>query len=124
MKDSIRRRGENISSFEVEKVIMSHPSVEIAAVFPVPSELAEDEVMTTVVVKEGATLDGETLVRFCEGRLSYFAIPRFVEFRRRSAAHRKRQGAEIQVARARPICTDMGSRGGRDQAEAVGELKT
>jgi crotonobetaine/carnitine-CoA ligase len=80
MKDSIRRRGENISSFEVERVIMSHPAVEIAAVFPVPSDLAEDEVMTTVVVKEGATLDGAELVRFCEGRLSYFAIPRFVDF--------------------------------------------
>ena len=80
MKDSIRRRGENISSFEVEKVIMSHPAVEIAAVFPVPSELAEDEVMTTVVAKSGATLTGEELVRFCEGRLSYFAIPRFVDF--------------------------------------------
>jgi crotonobetaine/carnitine-CoA ligase len=80
MKDSIRRRGENISSFEVEKVIMSHPSVEIAAVFPVASELAEDEVMTTIVLKEGASLDGPELMRFCEGRLSYFAIPRFVDF--------------------------------------------
>ena len=80
MKDSIRRRGENISSFEVEKVIMSHPAVEIAAVFPVASDLAEDEVMTAVVVKDGAVLDGEALVRFCEGRLSYFAIPRFVDF--------------------------------------------
>jgi len=80
MKDSIRRRGENISSFEVERVIMSHPAVEIAAVFPVPSELAEDEVMTTVVVKQGASLDGAELIRFCEGRLSYFAIPRFVDF--------------------------------------------
>lgn len=80
MKDSIRRRGENISSFEVERVIMSHPAVEIAAVFPVPSELAEDEVMTAVVVKHGASLDGSELIRFCEGRLSYFAIPRFVEF--------------------------------------------
>ena len=80
MKDSIRRRGENISSFEVERVIMSHPAVEIAAVFPVPSDLAEDEVMTTVVVKDGATLDGAELIRFCEGRLSYFAIPRFVDF--------------------------------------------
>ena len=59
---------------------MSHPSVEIAAVFPVPSELAEDEVMTTVVVKPGTTLDGTELIRFCEGRLSYFAIPRFVDF--------------------------------------------
>ncbi|MFN3349908.1 ATP-dependent acyl-CoA ligase [Pseudorhodoplanes sp.] len=80
MKDSIRRRGENISSFEVEKVIMSHPAVEVAAVFPVPSDLAEDEVMATVVVKEGAALDGAELIRFCEGRLSYFAIPRFVDF--------------------------------------------
>jgi carnitine-CoA ligase len=80
MKDSIRRRGENISSFEVERVIMAHPAVEIAAVFPVPSDLAEDEVMTTVVVKDGAALDGAELIRFCEGRLSYFAIPRFVDF--------------------------------------------
>jgi len=80
MKDSIRRRGENISSFEVEKVIMSHPAVEVAAVFPVASDLAEDEVMTTVVVKDGCTLDGPELIRFCEGRLSYFAIPRFVDF--------------------------------------------
>ena len=80
MKDSIRRRGENISSFEVERVIMSHPAVEVAAVFPVPSDLAEDEVMTTVVVKDGAALDGADLMRFCEGRLSYFAIPRFVDF--------------------------------------------
>lgn len=80
MKDSIRRRGENISSFEVEKVIMSHPAVEIAAVFPVASDLAEDEVMTAIVIKEGAALDGADLIRFCEGRLSYFAIPRFVDF--------------------------------------------
>jgi crotonobetaine/carnitine-CoA ligase len=80
MKDSIRRRGENISSFEVERVIMSHPAVEVAAVFPVPSDLAEDEVMTTIVVKQGATLDGAALIGFCEGRLSYFAIPRFVDF--------------------------------------------
>lgn len=80
IKDSIRRRGENISSFEVERVIMSHPAVEVAAVFPVASDLAEDEVMTTVVVKGGAVLDGAELIRFCEGRLSYFAIPRFVDF--------------------------------------------
>jgi crotonobetaine/carnitine-CoA ligase len=80
IKESIRRRGENISSFEVERVIMSHPAVEVAAVFPVASELAEDEVMATIIVKEGAALDGAELIRFCEGRLSYFAIPRFVDF--------------------------------------------
>ena len=123
MKDSIRRRGENISSFEVEKVIMSHPAVEVAAVFPVPSELAEDEVMTAVVVKEGATLDGEALVRFCEGRLSYFAIPRFVEF---VGDLPRTESGKVQKFKLRErgrYCTDMGSRGGGHQAEAVAHLE-
>ncbi len=119
MKDSIRRRGENISSFEVEQVIMAHPAVEIAAVFPVPSDLAEDEVMTTVVVKEGATLDGADADRLLRGPAVVFRDPALRRFRRRAAAHRKRQGAEIQVARTGPIGADLGSRGGGDQAEAV-----
>src|SRR6202030_2417964 len=50
MKDAIRRRGENISSFEVEQVLVSHPQVENAAVFPVRSELAEEEVMAALVL--------------------------------------------------------------------------
>ncbi len=49
MKDAIRRRGENISSYEVEQVLLSHPDVAEAAVFPVQSELAEDEVMAAIV---------------------------------------------------------------------------
>jgi carnitine-CoA ligase len=80
MKDAIRRRGENISSFEVEQVLVSHPAVSIAAVFPVSSELAEDEVMAAIILKDGAELDEAELVRFCEGKMSYFAVPRFVEF--------------------------------------------
>ncbi|QOZ52511.1 ATP-dependent acyl-CoA ligase [Bradyrhizobium sp. CCBAU 53338] len=80
LKDTIRRRGENISSFEVEQVLLSHPDVALAAVFPVSSDLAEDEVMTVLLLKDGATLRQEDVVRFCEGKLSYFAIPRFVEF--------------------------------------------
>lgn len=80
MKDTIRRRGENVSSFDVEQVLSSHPAVEVAAVFPVPSDLAEDEVMAAIVLKEGETVEPADLVRFCEGKLSYFAIPRFVEF--------------------------------------------
>lgn len=80
LKDAIRRRGENISSYEVEQVLLSHPEVEVAAVFPVKSELAEDEVMTTIVLREGASLDPVELMRFCEPRLSYFAVPRYVEF--------------------------------------------
>ncbi|MGP0089030.1 MAG: ATP-dependent acyl-CoA ligase [Xanthobacteraceae bacterium] len=79
MKDSIRRRGENISSFEVEQILLSHPAIAVAAVFPVQSDLAEDEVMTTVVLKDGASFSEEELIRYCEKRMPYFSIPRFVE---------------------------------------------
>lgn len=79
MKDAIRRRGENISSYEVEQVLIRHPAVALAAVFPVSSELAEDEVMAAIVIKDGARATEEELVRFCEGKMSYFAVPRFVE---------------------------------------------
>lgn len=80
LKDAIRRRGENISSVEVEEVLLSHPDVAAAAVVPVPSSLGDDEVMAFVVLHEGADPDPVALVRHCEGRLAYFAIPRYVEF--------------------------------------------
>jgi carnitine-CoA ligase len=79
MKDVIRRRGENVSSHEVEQVLLSHPDVAAAAVFPVPSELGEDEVMASVVPRAGGALEPLELVRFCEPRLAYFAVPRYVE---------------------------------------------
>ncbi len=79
LKDAIRRRGENISSWEVEQALLSHPGVEACAVFPVRSELAEDEVMATVVVKPGASLTEADLIRHCEPLLPRFAVPRFVE---------------------------------------------
>ena len=80
LKDAIRRRGENISSYEVEQVLLSHSSVEMAAVFPVRSELAEDEVMATIVLKPGCRLEPLDLMAFCEPRMPYFAIPRFLDF--------------------------------------------
>ena len=80
LKDAIRRRGENISSFEVEQVLLSHPDVATAAVFPVRSELGEDEVMATVVLRAGSKLGELDLVRHCEPRLAYFAVPRYIEF--------------------------------------------
>jgi crotonobetaine/carnitine-CoA ligase len=80
LKDAIRRRGENISSFEVEQVLLAHPAVELAAIFPVRSEMAEDEVMAAIVLRAGATLDPVDLMRFCEPRLAYFAVPRYVDF--------------------------------------------
>jgi carnitine-CoA ligase len=80
MKDAIRRRGENISSYEVEQVLVSHPQVENAAVFPVRSELAEDEVMAAVVLRPGEKLSYEALLDYCQPRMPYFAVPRYVEY--------------------------------------------
>ncbi len=80
IKDAIRRRGENISSFEVEQVIGTHPAIESVATYAVPAEMSEDEVMVTIVLKPQHQLDPVELMRYCEPRLAYFAIPRFVEF--------------------------------------------
>jgi crotonobetaine/carnitine-CoA ligase len=80
LKDAIRRRGENISSFEVEQVLISHPQVAAAAVYPVGSELAEDEVMAAILRKPGSDISELDLLRFCEPRLPRFALPRYIEF--------------------------------------------
>jgi crotonobetaine/carnitine-CoA ligase len=79
-QDTIRRRGENISSLAVERTLLEHPAVAAVAVFPVPSELAEDEVMATIVLKGDARPAPEELMGHCEPRLAYFAIPRFLDF--------------------------------------------
>jgi crotonobetaine/carnitine-CoA ligase len=79
-KDALRRRGENISSFEVERAINTHPSVLESAAVAVQSELAEDEVKICVVLKPGEILLPEELIRYAADRMPYFAVPRFVEF--------------------------------------------
>jgi crotonobetaine/carnitine-CoA ligase len=82
IKDCIRRRGENISSFEVEAVVASHPSVADVAAVGVASEVegAEEEVMVFVVLRPGSALPYRELVEFCEQRMPAFAVPRFVEY--------------------------------------------
>lgn len=82
-KDAIRRRGENISASEVELVIMSHPNVLECACFGVPSELGEEDVMVCVVPRPGMSLSPQELVSFCEKRMAYFMIPRYMEFAER-----------------------------------------
>ncbi|WP_066304172.1 AMP-binding protein [Bacillus sp. FJAT-29814] len=79
-KDAIRRRGENISSFEVEVVLNDHPKVLDSAAIGVPSELGEEEVLAVVIVKEGEELTPVELLDFCQPRMAYFALPRFVRF--------------------------------------------
>jgi carnitine-CoA ligase len=78
-KDAIRRRGENISSWEVEQVLQLHPGVDAAAVVPVPSELGEDDVMAYLLPNAGHRLDPAEVIRFCEPLLARFAIPRYLE---------------------------------------------
>jgi crotonobetaine/carnitine-CoA ligase len=80
IKDAIRRRGENISSWEVENALSLHPDVVNAAVVGVASEITEEEVMAFVVLKEGVSPDPVQLARFLEDQLAYFAIPRFWNF--------------------------------------------
>ncbi|MBW1805865.1 MAG: AMP-binding protein, partial [Deltaproteobacteria bacterium] len=80
-KDSIRRRGENISSFEVEEVINSHPAVlESAAIAIKDREMTEDEVKICVILKEGQNLTPEELINYGKERMAYFMVPRYVEF--------------------------------------------
>jgi crotonobetaine/carnitine-CoA ligase len=78
-KDAMRRRGENISSFEVEQALLRHPAVAEVAAIGVASELGEDDVMVCIVPKPGETLDVKPFMDFCCERLPYFAVPRFVE---------------------------------------------
>ncbi len=77
-KDALRRRGENISSYEVEQAILGHPSVVEAAVLGVPADqdAGEDEVLAVVVVSD-LVAPGDILT-WCRGRIPAFAIPRYV----------------------------------------------
>jgi crotonobetaine/carnitine-CoA ligase len=83
VKDVIRRRGENISSFSIESAINNHPAVEECAAIAVPAEHgvgAEDEVKICVVLKEGAELDPAELLEYCAQNMPYFAVPRYIEY--------------------------------------------
>jgi len=77
-KDVIRRRGENISSIEVEAEVLRHPSVSEAIAVGVASEFTEEEVLIAVVAKPGAALEARELVEFLMERLAYFMVPRYV----------------------------------------------
>jgi crotonobetaine/carnitine-CoA ligase len=81
-KDYLRRRGENISSFEVETGLRAHPSVADVAVHAVFSDAGEDDVKATIVLKDGHTLTEQALCCWAIERLPYFTIPRYFEFRK------------------------------------------
>ena len=78
LADSIRRRGENVSSFELETVVNAFASTLESAAYGVPSDVGEDDVMVAVVPRPGVEFDVEALLAHCERQLAYFAVPRYV----------------------------------------------
>ncbi len=80
-KDYLRRRGENISSFEMESAFARHPDLAEVAVHAVPSPKGEDDVKVTAILRPGATLTPEALFRWAVDSVPYYALPRYIEFR-------------------------------------------
>jgi crotonobetaine/carnitine-CoA ligase len=78
-KDALRRRGENVSSIELEKAILAHPKVRQVAVHAVTSEVTEDDIKACIVLAEGAAISPQELFGFFEKSLPYYAVPRYVE---------------------------------------------
>jgi crotonobetaine/carnitine-CoA ligase len=79
IKDTIRRRGENVSSVEVEQVILQYPGIAEVACVPAQDELGDEEIKAWMVVKDGGELDLPDLVRMLADQLPYFMVPRFFE---------------------------------------------
>jgi len=79
VKDSLRRRGENVSSVEVETTVMRHPAVLEAAAVGVPSDLGEDDILVVVTIAPQVDFDHAELLDFCSARMPYFCVPRYLE---------------------------------------------
>jgi crotonobetaine/carnitine-CoA ligase len=79
-KDIIRRRGENISGAEIDRVVDDHPAVVRSAAIPVPSELGEDEILVAIVAKPGASVSATEIAAWCQARLAAIKVPRYVVF--------------------------------------------
>ena len=78
-KDAMRRRGHNISSFEVEQILLKHPAIQEVAAYAVESEYSEDEVMVSVICRPGQTIEPAELVHFAKDNMIYYMVPRYVE---------------------------------------------
>lgn len=77
--DSIRRRGENISSYEVEQLVAKHADIAEVAAMATPSEVGEDEVWVQIIPREGKSLSPENVLKHCAEVMPYFMVPRFIE---------------------------------------------
>jgi crotonobetaine/carnitine-CoA ligase len=79
-KDIIRKRGENISGAELDRVIGNHPAVLEAAAIPVPADLGEDEILVAVVLREGQKATAQDIADWCREHLAAIKVPRYVTF--------------------------------------------
>lgn len=77
--DSLRRRGENVSAWEIERIVNECPGVADSAVIAVPSPLGEDDIKLVVRTAEHSTLTAPEVHRWCEARLAYYQVPRYIE---------------------------------------------
>ncbi len=93
-KDYLRNRGENISSFEIERAFLAHPDLAEVAVHEVGTGIAEDRMKVTAIRVEGSTLTEEELLRWALDRVPYFAVPRYIEFRDDFSQNSDEQGAK------------------------------
>jgi crotonobetaine/carnitine-CoA ligase len=78
-KDAIRRRGENVSAYEVEEVLRTLDGIADCAVVGVPSELGEEDIVA-YVVRRSRSLDEERVVRYASDNMAYYMVPRYVKF--------------------------------------------
>jgi crotonobetaine/carnitine-CoA ligase len=77
--DSLRRRGENISSFEVETLVTGHPAVSEAIAVAAASDVGEDDVWVLVILRDGMSVEPEELLRYCAEKMPYFMVPRYLD---------------------------------------------
>ena len=80
-KDAVRRRGENVSCFELETAIARHPEIAVVAVSAIPSPMGDDDIKVSIVPRTGGDIPLEGLFEFFQSTLPYYAVPRYVEFR-------------------------------------------
>ena len=115
MKDSIRRRGENVSAAEVEREVVAHPGIAEAAVIGIAAAV-EQEVMAFLVPAGDEAPAPEAVIAFLEDRLPYYAVPRYLEYVESLPADGRAPTRQDVAARAGSVRDDVEPRGRGDQA--------
>lgn len=102
-KDAMRRRGENISAYEIEDIVVQHPGVQEVAAYAVPSDMSEDEVCISVVPRSGMSLTERDLIEFCATNMAHYMVPRFVHI---TTALPRTETQKVQKAELRKFAAE------------------